>query len=518
MTTEIPEPLVDLHHPPIASNELHRRVIRATAVTGSAGALNVLFRIIQLKAIALLLGPAGVGVMGIFMSLVSVAGVVSAMGLTTSGVRQLSMSLNGDDTNSRHHTLLVFRRLSLILAVTGSTVFLLLAQPISRISFGNDQYVVETALLAIVIFLSVISNFQTTVVRAARRIRDFARINLLGLGLGTLLALPLLLLGGTAAISAYLIASALFTTLVSWWYSRKISSSAHHVGWHEQVQEARQLLGLGVSFMVASVTTLGVTYLVKILVTQELGITSNGYYEAASLISRTYVGFILLAMAADFYPHIASISHDSIKCNQLINAQVEIGIIIATPGILILLTFGPWILQILYSSEFIAAFDQLRWQVVGTFLQTISWSLGYLILARGKGPLFFSTELAGNIVYLVAVWFGIRWMGLTGLGAAYMLLYLFQLGLMTLVLRREIRFAWSRRNIVLIMTLFPIVVVTLGISYLPMDTPRLALGTVLIFLTGIYAVRSLLGYLHLSLGSMLRLLPGLLFKRTPTVQ
>jgi PST family polysaccharide transporter len=156
-----------------------------------------------------------------------------------------------------------------------------------------------------------------------------------------------------------------------------------------------------------------------------------------------------------------------------------------------MLALGPLLLRILYSEQFVMAFDILRWQVLGTFLRVITWPLGFLLLAKAKGRLYLWTELATNLFYLGMVGLGIKYLDLTGLGMAFLAMYLFHLGLMNLLARRLSRLHWSGRNLRLAGVTLMAVLAGFIVSFSTSATVALGLGLVLALAIGAYCLKSL---------------------------
>ena len=78
--------------------------------------------------------------------------------------------------------------------------------------------------------------------------------------------------------------------------------------------------------------TMGSLYLMRVLVTRQEGTAGAGQFQAANALSMIYVGYILQAMEADFYPRLTASAHDDAKCNRLVNEQAEISVLLALPG------------------------------------------------------------------------------------------------------------------------------------------------------------------------------------------
>ncbi|MEJ5223379.1 MAG: oligosaccharide flippase family protein, partial [Anaerolineales bacterium] len=292
-------------------------------------------------------------------------------------------------------------------------------------------------------------------------------------------------------VAPYLVISAAMTVLIAWWYARRIQLVKVTVTWPQVAADVREMLSMGFVFMLSGLATLAVTYLVRVMILRTLGLDSAGLYEAASAVSNVYVGFVLGAMGADYFPHLSALAHDDPESNRLINAQVEVGVLAATPGILAVLALGPFFLQLLYDSTFIPAFEILRWQALGTFLRVFSWPLAYLMLARGKKSLYFWIELATNLFYLLVLLGGVQWLGLPGVGIAFLLMYIFHTLVTWLAARHLSGFAWSGANLARLVWLFP-AVLTAFLFTLTLPTLWAALtGGALAIGAGIYSLRSL---------------------------
>ena len=232
-------------------------------------------------------------------------------------------------------------------------------------------------------------------------------------------------------------------------------------------------------------------YLIKILVTRQLGIHATGLYEAASALANVYIGFILGAMGADFFPHLAGVSQDDASSNRLINSQAQIGTLLALPGILAALALGPWLLRLLYSVEFAPAFEIFRWQALGTFLRLVSWPLGFLVLARARGNLYLLTELISNLVFLGAAWLGLKFWGVTGVGVAFFGLYIFYTILMTRIAKSLSGFSWTRGSLQLFIWAMASIAAGFAISFISLRSLAFGLGVSLTVITSLLVLKTL---------------------------
>ena len=93
---------------------------------------------------------------------------------------------------------------------------------------------------------------------------------------------------------------------------------------------------LGAAFMLGGLATSATLLLVRGRISQELGLDAAGYFAAAWGITMTYVGFLLGAMAADYYPRLTEVIHDKVAAVRLMNDQAQLGLAIGGPVLLLL--------------------------------------------------------------------------------------------------------------------------------------------------------------------------------------
>ena len=186
--------------------------------------------------------------------------------------------------------------------------------------------------------------------------------------------------------------------------------------------------------------------MVRILVLRRVGLEGAGLYQAAWTLGGLYVGIILQAMGADFFPRLTASADNHATCNRLVNEQTRIGLLLATPGVIATLTYAPIVITAFYSSRFAAASEMPRWTCLGVALQVVTWPMGFIAVAKGKQALFFLSELAYSVVALGLAWACVHAFGLTGAGIAFFGSYIFHTVLTYPIARLLSGFRWSNEN------------------------------------------------------------------------
>ncbi|HJT71978.1 MAG TPA: O-antigen translocase [Terriglobales bacterium] len=474
----------------------YQQILKSSALIGGSQTLNIAIGIIRTKAMALLLGPGGFGVAGLYNSIVDLTQNLAGLGVNSSGVRQIAEAVGSNDTQRITLTIAVLRRTSILLGLIGAIALLIFARPIARLTFGNEKYAVGVAILSVAAFCKLVSGGQAALIQGTRRIADLAKMNVLGALFGAIIGIAFVYFLRDRGIVMYVVAVTATAIVTSWWYARKVKIPRISVPLKQVGTEVSALLKLGVAFMISSLMTLGVAYAIRITVLHKVGIEATGLYQSAWTLGGLYVGFILQAMAADFYPRLTASVNDHPTCNRLVNEQARVGLLLAGPGVLATLTFAPIVIAVLYSSRFGASVPLLRWICLGATLQVITWPMGFIIVAKGKQNLFIFSEVTWAIVSLALAWVCIGRFGLNGAGIAFFLSYVFHGILVYPIARYLSGFRWSRENLGTgAIFLSVIATVFCAFSFLPRYA-AITLGSFAVLLTSWYSVRLLLSLVH----------------------
>ncbi|MGO4706483.1 O-antigen translocase [Microvirga sp. 2MCAF38] len=478
----------------VSGRQTYVQILKSTAQIGGSSVVNIAFGIIRNKAIAVLLGPAGVGLMSLYSSIADLTQNLSGLGIQSSGVRQIAVAAGSGDENKIALTVTVLRRMSILLGLLGALLLAGLAGPISEFTFGNRQQSAGVALLAIAVFFRSVSAGQAALIQGMRRISDLARMGMLAAFFSTVISIPLVYLFQERGIVPSLVAMAVASVLTSWWYSRKVQISASPMTVAQMWPETAMLLKLGVAFMASGFLTVGATYAVRIIVMRQAGMEAAGMYQAAWALAGLYTGVILQALGADFYPRLTAVAQDNPECNRLVNEQAEISMLLAGPGVIATLTLAPLVMTIFYSAEFNAAANLLRWLCLGMMLRVVAWPMGFVVLAKGAQQIFFWTEVAAAIVHVGLAWLLVPVLGLNGSGAAFFVLYVWHSVLTYVIVRRISGFRWSATNLRLGIVFLPMVgAVFCAFSFLSF-WPATSIGLAAVVLSGLYSLRSLLKF------------------------
>ena len=468
----------------------YRRILRSTSIIGGASFVNIAIGVLRSKVLAVLLGPAGMGLASLYTGLMGTASTVATMGLGPVGTRQIAEAYSKDDARAA----MVARRAlfwgTMVLACAGGMVVWSLRSVLSVHALGSASYSGAVGWLSIGVALSVAGASQGALIQGMRRIGDIARLNVFGSAISTALGIGLLWRWGKAGLVAYILVVPLVSFILGHVYvSRLPKAGTAAVTLPELSREWKMLLRLGLAMVGAGLVQQFAQLWIRIDVARVLGAPSLGQFQAAWTISMYYVTFVLSAMGTDYYPRLTGVIHDPKAAGSLVNEQTEIATLLSAPVFIAMMAMAPWVIHVLYAASFTPAIEILRWQVLGDVLKVPSWPLGFLILAAGDGKTYFSTECAALLVLTGLITGLAPIMGLPITGIAYLAMYILYLPLVYWLARRRIGFHWSRSVLSLSAATFAICI---GVGLIAVMTRwGMLLGCVAAFVFAVFSLGSI---------------------------
>lgn len=466
----------------------YREIFRSSAIIGGSSSLNIVIGIIRVKVVAVLLGPSGIGLLGIYQNIVGVAGTVAGCGMNNSGVRQLAASHDDAEVLTAVRRALLLA--SILLGLIGMGAVWLLRGPIANRAFDGTIAESDVGWLGLGVLLSLVATSQTTLLQGLRRIGDLARVNVISALISSAVGIAIIYVLGEAGIVWFVIVSAAIGVPVAAYFTRRLPAPEADYDWPRIQRQCQVMIGFGVPVMFASLLTIGTELFVRSLVIRELGIDASGHFQASWTISMTYIGFVLAAMGVDFYPRLTAAYPTPDKARQLVNEQAEMALLLAGAVILAMITLAPLIMVALYSSSFEPAAELLRWQMLGSFVKLIGWPMGFVVLASGRSGLFVYTQFVWSAVFVLSLYLLLERFGLAAVGIAWCIAYLLGALNVWFVANRLIDMMPTQFNVVLVMVL-----VALGsvIIYLAESSPGLSVvvGVIVTAVVAVYSLRKL---------------------------
>jgi PST family polysaccharide transporter len=406
-----------------------------------------------MKVLAALLGPAGIGLMGIFSTMMTMGVSVAGMAIDTTGVRQVAEAA-GDQERERvaRFGLWTF---ALPLALVAAVAFWLLSEPLARLIVGSEDHAGWVALVGVGVAFSIVAAAQLAVVQGYRRIGDLAKIRLISAVLTLVVSTAAVYFFGAVGIIVAVLVTPIATSVTATFFRRHIPRQSlrppPRIG--QLKQQWRLLVSLGALITVSAVIGSAGQLLARAVIAQDLGLPEAGLFQASFAISSLNMTLLLGAMVPDFYPRLSAAVGDKQQFGRIVNEQLHVALILGGPILCFLSLGAPVLLQLLYTSEFTQAALLLRVQLIGDAMRILGWALGYAMLAQTAKARYFAVEVVFTAAFVPLLWIWLPRLGLLSAGLAYVGAY--SLTLLTAVfLCRHPKLARADRgNLILVLVL-----------------------------------------------------------------
>ncbi len=378
-----------------------RELLKSTGIIGSSQLLIMALNVVKTKIFSYLLGAEGIGLIGLYTSLLDLVRSFSSLGIHISGVRYIAEKNKEGEEQGRDRMIGVFRRWTWFSAFLGAFICFFGALPLSRYVFGSESHAVGIRVLSIALFLTALSGGQTAILQALRQVTSLALTNLCAAFASFGISVALAWYFGMEGIVPILLSFSVLLFCSGWYFVRQAYRESSEVRFtlREVLTEGIPMVRLGFLTILTGIATTGSVFIVKGFISHESDLVTVGVFQAAWGISNLYLGMILNAMGTDLYPRLSEVNRDSEKLSAVVDSQLTLGILIVTPLLMLLMAFAPVAIPLLYSGEFTAGVSLLRWFMLAFFLRSISWTMSYVLLSKAMSVTYITIEGLWYVLY-----------------------------------------------------------------------------------------------------------------------
>lgn len=411
-----------------------KRILKTLSIFGSVQVLHILCAVIRTKLAAIWIGPLGVGLVTIYHSTMDFMSSTTQLNLRQSAVRDLSLAK--DDPVKIEQTAALVRRLAMFLGVFGFLLVIVTSPVLGWIQFGDFNHTVPFLLLSVIMIFSAIAQGEFAIMQGCDRLKQLARATLYSSVTSSLLSLPLFYFFRLNGVIPVLILFAFCNLFYSLIFSgRKLSNARHRIKesrrtvsqiwqrFRDDVRQGRGMLALGAYMTVSSAVTLLASYIFIAYLNRTQSTDTVGYYQAGYTLINSYIGLIFTSISMEYFPRLSSIIRHERRVEVIVSHEIKIILSVLAPVVVAFICAKELLVHILYSHSFDTVIPYISIAIVGTVFRAVSWSLAFVIPAKGDGRIYVITETTSSILYLLLNIPLYNVFGFAGLGAAYVVWY-----------------------------------------------------------------------------------------------
>lgn len=465
----------------------YKEIFLSTALFSFVKLISIVVRIVINKAVAVLLGTQGMGIIGMFYSSTDIIRAISGLGISQSAVRDVSNAYSENNREKFSRVIGITKRIIILTGLLGALVTILFSPLLSKWSFGSYNYTGSFILLGIFTFASIVNEGQTAIIRGVRNLKALARTTVFGAFTGLILGVPLYYFLGDNGIVPSMTIVSLSSMAFSWWLVSKIDYEKLKISLIETLTGSREMIKLGITLTYVAFLGLISEYLMRVFIAGHGSLEQVGIFQAGVVMLTSYFGIVLTALNTDYYPRMFAVAHDNIELKKQMNIQVYVSFMMLTPILFIFIILMPLIVKILYTNKFLDVINYLQFAIFGLLINVYTDSLGVVLIAKQESKLLAITVSAYRIITIPLLIMGYYFAGLKGLGIATILTSLINLTVVGItVIKKFGIFYYRSTNQIIFILILNLVIISVLSTILRNQIVRYSVSSLIFLMLLIY--------------------------------
>lgn len=396
-------------------------MVRVFAAIGIIQVVAILVGILRAKAIAVMLGPEGVGIISIVDQIIQLASATSALSLPYAAVRFLSRA-HSESKERFQQTYAAFLKALLLLSFGAAAVLIaLVALRPALLGADAARYQVYVMIAALSLPSVILGGFINNVFAAAGRPRSasvFAVLIAIG---SALAAVAGIYAGGISGFywTGLIVVTAVTTGALLYLRSRlDLPVLLRHVSIRQELRRNPGILSFSLIFMV---TPIAFTF--SFLVVRYAVLRNYGEAEAGLLHALLAIGFAVSMVLNPINGLLLTpkmnraIAHDE-KRRTVLEFQKILMLTLAGAAVPLVL-FPQFFLTLLFSAKFISVSADLYLFVLAQCLFQLGGVYSALLIGMDDIKTYTIVTLAGHLAFAALSWLAAPSLGIYGVGLAF---------------------------------------------------------------------------------------------------
>lgn len=476
---------------PTSDNHSMSRVLKYTGLFGGVQGFNVLMSMLRNKITALLLSTRGMGLISAYSQATELVSAATGMGIAFSAIQRIAQLHARGDSRALAHYVRLVRSWAMIVGIVGMMVVAVGARWWSIFYLDDDLATYAYVGASLLVLLSALIGAEVAILKGMRRIKSLALNSMLS-ALITLLITALIYLewGSGGIVPALVLSSAATWALQLREAHRAVPYSLRLNSWRF-LRRGRAMLALGVAYAAASVVDMGVQSAVRACIVRYpewsglehlSGLEVVGVFSVGITLTVSYSRLIFTSIDAEYYPRLSSLTHDRLRQNTAVNRQIDVLVLLIAPFVLAFCLALPWLVQLLYSCEFLPATMVVMGAALHLLFKAVATPIAFLPLAHAHSRIYMLVEMLGSLLFVVCTLGGYYAGGLLGAGVGITLSHAFYLLLVWLAYSQRFGYVMERATLWRILVQLVLLVVGLLALLVPLGVwgMSLSIGTLLV--------------------------------------
>lgn len=389
----------------LIKNIKSKEIYKIFSINGLRVFIQLMIGFISSKAIAVFVGIAGMGVVGLVKNFISFLNILLLLG-TQNGI--VSTLASQDKIKNREGFIVSLFWFFLLFSILVSFIFLFFFDYINQYFFVNQinsKWVL--VFFAISIPFQSISLFFSSVLNGYLEYRKVALIgvltNILTLCISVFFMSKFNIIG---AIIGMLSSSIIMFMISAYYFFKIFKLKSFFKPFKFAKKDVSPLMNYSVMSLVSIIMSIAFSYFLRIKIIDKFSLEYAGYYEAVLRISGFYMIFINTFVTFYFLPELAKCKSKE-EVITITKEYYKYIIPIFGIGIVFLLLLIDFLVPLFFNKDFLVITPFIKYQVILDLIKSICLILGIRFFAFGNSKGFLLTEVASFsinfILFIIAM-------------------------------------------------------------------------------------------------------------------
>lgn len=397
-------------------------IIKVFSLNALSTFVRMLAGMVSVKIVAVIIGPAGIALLGQLNNFSSILLGMGNGGINT-GITKYVAEYKEDNEQVRGYISNALR-ITIICSLIVSIILIVFCRQLSQWILLSDEYYYVFILFGITLIFFTLNGLITSILNGFKEFRLYVRVSIFGTIAGLIYSILLVYLWGLSGAMINAVTFQSIMLFVTLWICRKLPWMKREY-FIQKFNKPIVKKYLGYSLM--TITTLALLPTCQMLlrgyVISELSPTDAGIWEGMNRISSMYLSVITSAFSIYYLPRLSEITdaaglrHEIFRCY-----KVVVPMLLGISFVIFLLKH--FILWFLFTPEFYPMESLFGWQLAGDIFKMCSWLLSFLMVAKAMTSKFIITEVAFNLLYLTMAFLFMKMNGVVGLTQGYLITYI----------------------------------------------------------------------------------------------
>ncbi|WP_278011121.1 O-antigen translocase [Flavobacterium gyeonganense] len=395
-------------------------VVKSSFYLAISTVLKIILGALSLKIIAYYIGSNGFGVLGQFMSIISIISLTAGLGITNGVISNISK--NKDSKTEMSHVISAGFWIGFVFSCLLFFLFVF-SNFISFQLFKTSEYSIVIKALAFLQFFNLFSVIFGGYLNGRQYSKDFSFITIISSIIGTLILTLLVYYFKEIGSMLGLIILSVFPGLILLFlYFVKFKKEITILYFSDlKYDTVKSLLRHSVMLVFSSCLLPLSQVFVRDLILINNSWSNVGYWQAALKLSESGVIFLNVIMVNYYFPEIGKCNHTELK--KLINkAYLILGSLLLV-YILSMFFFREILISIFFDVSFKPAQDLLVWQAIGDAFKVLCSVFGFLVVFKESVKIYLILETILFLTIVSLSYFFVPIYGTLGANYAYALSY-----------------------------------------------------------------------------------------------